>query len=412
MTLEPHGRSSSAARSGLFGASDRLFWAVLVTISLIPIASDLKNADGLILPQGVMIGRDFLNAWAAGQLTVQGQIGTIYSIDGYLQALGQLIGHPIDFHAFSYPPTLLLFLWPLGLLGYLPALVIWIAGTITALLLAARPYLARKGLPLWIPALLPASIVNIWAGHHGFVLAALWLAAFAVIPRRPLVAGLLIALLTLKPHMGLLIPLLLILRREWGTFGAAALGTLAIAAISVAAFGFQPWIDYVQATAPMQTALLAQGGVMYLQMMPTPYVSFWVTTYSVPFAIAMHAMFAGAALTVLVRGALRDTPWPELGLMAATATFLVLPYAFNYDMVVVGLSAAILLYGHGSRLGPIDRLVTLLALGTPILVLMTNGAGIPLLPFALLGFLLVQAKCYVQRAEAQPLQEPAQAAAA
>lgn len=212
--------------------------------------------------------------------------------------------------------------------------------------------------------------------------------------KRPAVAGLAIALLTLKPHMGVLIPLLLLLRGEWRTIAAAAAGTVTLFLLSVALFGWGVWADYFGSTAAVQTSLLAQQGGFFLSMMPTPYVSFWLASGSMAAAIAAHAAFAGAALWILVRSALRGAAWPELGLMAATATFLVVPYAFDYDMAVVGLAAAMLLYGDGAELSLWERLCALLALAAPIMVLATNGIGLPLLPFASLGFLVAQARHY------------------
>jgi alpha-1,2-mannosyltransferase len=80
--------------------------------------------------------------------------------------------------------------------------------------------------------------------------------------------------------------------------------------------------------------------------------------------------------------------------MTATATFLVLPYAFNYDMGVVGLGAAMLLFDRKRQLDLFERMVALLALGAPVLVLMLSPIAVPILPLALLGFLWVQARAY------------------
>ena len=385
------GRETSGTRS----VGDILFWVALLAASLMPILHDLRVLSDPTLPQGTMIGRDFLNAWAGGQLVVHGHIDHLYSVDSYLAELRALVGHSVDFHNFSYPPTLLLFLWPLGLIGYLPALLLWIAVTGAAFLFAARPYLAKAGLPAWLAVLLPASLMNVWAGHHGFVLAALWLGAFAALPRRPVVAGMLIALLTLKPHMGVLIPLVLLLRLQWRTIAAAAAGTLALVAASILAFGWSAWVSYFEVTIGVQVGLLTDGAGLFLRMMPTPYVSLWTAGGNVALALLAQLLFAAAAIALLVRATLRDTPWPELGMMIATATFLVLPYAFNYDMGVVGIAALMLLYGKGRELSPIERLFCLLALIAPVAVLALNPMGMPILPVALLGFLYTQSKAYV-----------------
>jgi hypothetical protein len=372
---------------------DRAAAAAFAALSAGLILRDIASLRGLLLPGRALIGRDFLNAWAGGRLTLLGRAGEIYS-SGYMAALHQITGYNIGPHAFSYPPTVLLFLWPLGLINYLPAFLLWVVATGAAFLVAARPYLARAGLPLWVAALLPASLINIWAGHYGFVFSALWLAAFSAMDERPLRSGGLIALLTFKPHLGVLIPLLLLIRRQGKVIAAAAAGTVALVGASVLLFGIEPWRIFFSGTVRLQTHLLIKEHEFFFSMMPTTYMSFWVAFRNLPLAILAQGATAIAAIFIVVRATVRGASWPELGLMSATATFLVLPYAFNYDMQVVGLSAAMLLFDGQRRLDPIGRLVALTALGTPFLVLVLNPLGIPILPVALLGFLWIQARAY------------------
>ena len=367
--------------------------ALLALLSGLIVFRDIASARDLVLPGNVMFGRDFLNAWAGGQLTIHGRVGDIYS-SGYMAAVGQLSGHDLSVHAFSYPPTALLFLWPLGLLGYLPALILFLAATGAAFLLAARPYLARSGLPLWAAALLPASLINVWAGHYGFLFSALWLAAFSAIDRRPARAGGWIALLTFKPHMGVLIPLLLLLRQSWQAILAAAAGTAALVAASLVAFGTGPWATYFTATASLQAHLLVKEHAFFFAMMPTTYSTVWEAFGSFQLAVLAQCATAAAAIFVIARAARTEIAWTELGLMLATATFLVLPYAFNYDMGVVGLGAAMLLFDGKGRLDLVGRVLALIALGIPVLVLTLSSTVSPVLPLALLGFLFVQARAY------------------
>ena len=385
--------------------------ALVVAASFAPIAWDIWNLDDLMVRGRSMVGRDFVNSWAGGQLAVQGRAAEIYSAN-YMPMVRELLGRPLGAHNFSYPPTLLLFVWPLAILAYLPALLLWTVATGAAFLFAARPYLDRAGLPLWIAALLPACLVNLWAGHHGFVLAALWLAAFACLPSRPILAGLLVALLTLKPHMGVLIPLVLLVRGEWRAFATAAAGTAAMIAASILVFGLQAWANYFGWTAGLQASFLAKQQAFFFYLMPTPYVSVWVATKAALLAVAAQVAFAVAALLVVVRAARSAMPWPELGLLTATATFLVLPYAFGYDMAVVGLGAAILLFRRGERPGWLGRGLALIAFAAPILVFAANYFLVPLLPLALFGFLLVQLRCYLPAPERRATATAPAAAAA
>jgi len=368
--------------------------ALFVLLAANYVYNDLKTVRDATLADGkVMIGRDFLNAWAGGQLTVKGRVSEIYS-SGYMPALDRLTGHQLSPHAFSYPPTALLFLWPFGLVSYVPALILFLVLTGAAFLLAARPYLARANVPLWTAAVLPASVINIWAGHYGFIFAALWLAAFSAMDRRPLRAGGLLALLTFKPHMGVIIPLLLLIRRKWYAIAAAAAGTLALVAVSLLLWGGGPWAVYLRDTSSLQLGLLTKQHEFFFRMMPTAYMTFWVAYGKLPLAVAAQCLAAAAALFVVARAALSRIAWTELGMMAATATFLVLPYAFNYDMEVVGIGAALLLFDPKRRLDVAGRVLALLALGSPVLILLLGPHLVPILPVALLGFLWVQARAY------------------
>jgi hypothetical protein len=367
--------------------------AVFAALSAIFIYKDVTAVKGGVLPGGVMLGRDFANAWAGGKLTLAGRVGEIYS-SHYMAALDQLTGHTLSVHAFSYPPSALLFLWPLGLLPYFAALILFLLLTGTAYLIAARPYLAKANLPLWTAALLPASLLNIWAGHYGFLFSALWLAAFASMDRKPLRSGGLIALLTFKPHMGVLIPLLLLLRQRWQVILAAAGGTLALVALSLLLFGGSAWVDYLTGTSRLQMHLLVKEQAFFFSMMPTAYSAVWTASSSLKLAILAQCATALAALFIIVRAARSNIAWTELGLMAATATFLVLPYAFNYDMEVVGLGAAMLLFDPRRQLDIVGRVLALLALGSPVLILLLGPHIVPILPLALLGFLWVQGRAY------------------
>jgi hypothetical protein len=62
---------------------------------------------------------------------------------------------------------------------------------------------------------------------------------FAFLDRRPLLAGLLVGLLTIKPQLGVLIPVLLIASGRWRVFTVATVTALALAAAAVMLFGMQ-----------------------------------------------------------------------------------------------------------------------------------------------------------------------------
>ena len=133
---------------------------------------------------------------------------------------------------------------PFGRLPYLPALVCWtVIGLAVFLWVAFRRGDQRR---LLIPILLsPASrflpdLRTEFVADRGDAVDDLRL------PRqRPLLAGILIGTLTLKPQLGLLFPVMLAASGRWRVFVAAAVTGLLIAAAAAALFGPQAWSDFV-----------------------------------------------------------------------------------------------------------------------------------------------------------------------
>jgi hypothetical protein len=82
-------------------------------------------------------------------------------------------------------------------------------------------------------------------------------------------------------------------------------------------------------------------GTYFLTMMPTIVPT--VSAFGFPGAAAwtVQILAAAAAVAALLFNMPRDSR--EAGLAGGVATFLVLPYAFNYDMTVPGLAALLLL---------------------------------------------------------------------
>ncbi len=160
-------------------------------------------------------GRDFVNVYTSGALTLNHRLDILYDVDAYRAYQLGLFHQSLHDHNYSYPPVTLLYTWVFALLPYPLALVAWLGGTGALFVRAARPYLARAGLSAWLALIAPASIVNLWAGHYGFLVGALWLAAWHHLPRRPVLAGVLIGLMVVKPHLAVLAPLVLLRRGEW-----------------------------------------------------------------------------------------------------------------------------------------------------------------------------------------------------
>ena len=120
---------------------------------------------------------------------------------------------PGNYPPFFYPPTAL-FLWlPFALLNFPTAAALWIATTGTAYAAAIRAILKAGSV---IPAIaFPAVMICALFGQNSLFSAALLGGAAATLDRYPLLAGTLIGILTYKPQLAILAPLVLISARRW-----------------------------------------------------------------------------------------------------------------------------------------------------------------------------------------------------
>jgi hypothetical protein len=286
-------------------------------------------------------GRDFANVWTSGRLALEGRLDLLYDLKGYSAYQDGLFDGALRAHNYSYPPPTLLYTWAFGLLPYPVALLAWLGLTGAAFVAAARPYLRDAGLPAWLAAIAPATLLNVWAGHYGLLIGALWLGAFHLLPRRPVLAGVLIGLMLVKPHLALLAPLILARRGEWRAFAAAAATAAFLAAASAIAFGPDLWRSWLGVTIGVQAAMVDDVGTYFLTMMPTLVPTLSAFGFAGAAAWTVQLLAAAAAVAALLFHMPKDSR--EAGLAGGVATFLVLPYAFNYDMTVPGLAALLML---------------------------------------------------------------------
>ncbi|RVT94547.1 glycosyltransferase family 87 protein [Sphingomonas crocodyli] len=364
-----------------------VLWFAGTVSTLLLFAFDIGHLRGLLVPEhGVLIGRDFVNIWVGGKLAWGGRLDILYDPQAYWAAARGMFAGLLP-HNYSYPPQSLIPAALLSLLPYPAALATWLVATTGLFLIAARPFM--RGLPLWMAALTPGALINIWAGQYGLLAGALWLFAFAAMDRRQGQAGLSAALLTVKPHLGLLIPIIWIARRRWTALGVAVAGTLAIVAVSAALFGTGIWIDYLTKAPETQRAILeAPGDQLYFRMMPTTLVA--LRGYPAMLGIAVQAATALAALALLWRA--RKAGAGDLAFIAATATFLILPYAFDYDMTVATLGFGLTLATRWRRLAAWEAPVLCVAYLLPGRMIAFGAIPVGVAPLVLLGALWVQVR--------------------
>lgn len=315
-----------------------------------------------------ILGRDFVNLWLSGNLLRLGEVATIFDPFAYAEAVRSWFGVGLPLN-YSYPPHALLLALPFGLIPYHWALIAWSILGVGLFYASARPYVSFSPV---LAVATPAALLCLWFGHYGLILGAAWLYFFRNFGRPG--AGAAAAFMTIKPHMGLLIALASLRSRAVLFYSAAFFAV--VVGISILVVGLEGWVAFFTKTTQTQRRILLNpaDSAFYFRMMPSAFVAYGRGTLG----WAMQAFFAGSALYIVFK----SKPEPFL---YATATFLILPYVFNYDMTVTCLGFAVLLYRFWEQLTLANRIVATLAFLSPALTFLAN----PLVPPILLGGLLL-----------------------
>ncbi len=288
------------------------------------------------------LGRDFLNTWVGGRAALSGGPAALFDFATYNNVLRQMSGHAdLPDYFWSYPPHLLLFTWPLGLLPYLPAFALWCVGGLALYLWAAWSGGADRKYMLFL-AVAPGVAVNIFFGQNGFLTAALLIGGLVNLDRRPLLSGILFGILTVKPQFGLLLPVLLVMTGRWRVIAAAVVTTALLVGATSLWFGADIWTEYLRKVTPQQHWLLTRGGGLLVPMVSSAFVNGRMVGLPLGVDWLLQAIVSACALALVVWTFWRKRDPVLSPALFVTATFLFSPWMLVYDMVVFGFVVALL----------------------------------------------------------------------
>jgi alpha-1,2-mannosyltransferase len=284
---------------------------------------------------GNMIGRDFVATWAGAKAALGGDPGQYFGYEAFNALLRSYFGADYPAHIWSYPPHLLLFTWPLGFLPYMAAYIFYcVLGC--ALYVAVVRDGERRPDYLLLLVLAPAVTLNIWTGQNGFLTTALLIGGLLQLDRRPVLSGILFGILTIKPQLGFLLPVMLVLTGRWRVIVAACATVIVLVALTSAVFGVKVWTDYLELAMPVQSRIVTDGGGFFVANMPTAFMNMRLIGLPAPLTYTLQALISAATLAAVVWVFWRPRD-PLLSLaFLVSAAFLFTPYAFNYDMVAFG----------------------------------------------------------------------------
>ena len=391
----------------------RLLLAIALLLAVTTIAVLFKYA--VFVNGAGRFSGDFMSFWEAAERLRAGDIAGIYDPERWRAVVAS--GKRLDLFWYVYPPYSLLGLWPLGSLSFTGAALTWLLAPIpfcAALitLLVRRSLHSQSGAsridrapPLQLITIvalayaLPLLAFHIVAAQTGAVMAVLFMSAALCWRDRPIVTGVLIGLMSIKPQMGLLIPIALVAAGRWQTI-ASAVATIGVLAASVTLWlGGSIWYDYFAMTQ-IFASFLAGGHEGIPHLAAAPYVS--LIAIGAPDLLA--SVVAGICLmsaVVFVFNAFRARSGDgrdDLRLaILVSATPLATPYALSYDLPILILAAVpIIVRVWLGRMNVVAVVVLAAVVAAPAGQLAFVHVGIPFGLLALAAWVAVLLHCYQQ----------------
>lgn len=293
---------------------------------------------------------DFTNLWAGSKMALQGHVRDLFDVEAYRANLRAMFSPLLPDQEWSYPPNIILIGAPLAMLPIFAAYVAWTAGTIALLHLALRP-MSFPPLVHCAAVLSPAVFMNAIFGQNGALTAALLIGGLLLAPARPILAGVLFGLLTIKPHLGILIPFCLLASWNWRAIVSAGVTAITLALATGIVLGFEVWWLFIEQTGPLMTYIMQAP-------YPQPYHANAMTVFILARAAGAGVTISYAAQGIATLATIAIVVWlwrPANAIdhrrrVAITATLAIVatPYGYTYDTIPMCVALAYL-YASSAR---------------------------------------------------------------
>jgi len=352
----------------------------------------------VVLNAGVIEGDsrqdDFVAFWAAAKLAIAGD--PISAFDQDILRRAQLLppGAPPSDFFWRYPPAFHLLIAPLGLLPYSAAWLLFNLISLTAFSVAlwrrATPVPMGHNLIFFAPVVLITFVL----GQASLLWAAALVAALAALERdRPVIAGLLIAMLSLKPQLGILIPFALAAGGHWRVILWSGIWVFIVHGAATVVVGLEYWVEFFDGISR------AAEGLEHGETPRGRMVSFYAFLRFLGMAHALSLACQWLVSALLAAGLFVLWRRPKVGLDLKAAALciaipLATPYSFTYELTL-SVPAVIFMVRSGIGGTVFDRVMLATLILGPAAA-WVFGSVIPLIPLFAPLLLLVFGRCLAQ----------------
>ncbi len=332
----------------------------------------------------IVIGGDFAVYYAAGEAALEGAAHEAYNIESFRDRERKFASENLTRLDWHYPPSMFFVVLPTQLFDFLTAKVIWSLVSVVLFYFALRFAIPDNIWLILLVLISPTVIQNIVSGQNGVFIAAVALFGLTNVRTRPWLAGIMIGLLTIKPHLGLLIPIALIAGGYWRVFAYAVITTAVLVISSALIFGFDSWLAFIQNSVDGANLNEAWMQTFWFKM-PTVFAGIMHLGMAQEFAWYAQGI-ATVSVVVLVAIAWRST-WDHRWKISILllAGILAVPYAQFYDLAIVlpvlAWSLASLTHSTHSRFVEGLLIITYMA---PVIMLLAQNETHPFMVWAVL----------------------------
>ena len=320
---------SSATRSLVIVLAAGAAWTVLsLTFSIYSGALVVRS-----------VGADFLCFWVASKGAADGAAPALYDWSQLRPMIEHYIGHGFDgFLPWKYPPIALLVFMPLALLSEPAAHLVWALSTFGLLLFVIYRIAGRMAVLAAIAA--PLTPPEILMGQNGSATAAALGMGLLLCDRRRFLAGMFFGLLACKPQLCVMLPVALLMRRDWRTIAGAATSAIALVIASIFVHGPATWVAFLNSLRG-NAAAFAEGSVPW-SAIQSAYAATRALGGRPDLAFAVQTIVTVAAVAAVVAIERRTSSNALKSAAICAATVLATPFILVYDLTVLGVGMAFL----------------------------------------------------------------------
>jgi len=281
---------------------------------------------------------DFDAFYVAGLMFWDGRLNDAYHFQTLLEAQHRFTGTE-SFMPWTYPPPFNLVTAALASLPIGPAYMLFIATSFLFYVVVLWRIAGVHTATILI-AIFPAVILNIRSGQNGFLTGALLGLFLLSFVRRSWGGGVALGCMIFKPHLAVGGAILAVIDWRWRRIAASALPVVALLALSAAVFGMGIFSAFLVGVKEAEWFLA--HGYYPLFRMTSVYAALYTAGAPPGVALALHAAIALIACVAIAAVAIRCADRRLVASLAAFGSLLISPYAYDYDLTILGIAAAFL----------------------------------------------------------------------